>query len=440
MVKAIILYKRTVTFHQFSSLLCKGGSLMKKLIVLFMVFGFITILAACGGKEEAAGASMKIADEVEYGETDYRKIAEANNTLGMKLLKDLSHREDGNIFVSPTSLYMALAMVYNGAGGVTKEEIAKVLQAEGLSPEEMNEANASLIAKLASDSGAIELNIANSIWAKDNYKYLESFRESSQDYFNAEVETMGPGSAEAINDWVKEETNGKIEGMVDSPLPGDLVAILLNAIYFNGTWQFSFIEELTEEQPFYPSDGSTTEVPLMNLQEELAYLETDEFQAVALPYGEGEMSMHVFLPAENSSLDEFKSSMDEETWSEWMEKFEWKDGKVSLPKFELEYEVNLNETLYDLGMETAFSNADLSKMFEESNDLFISEVKQKSFVNVSEEGTEAAAVTSVAVAETSAPAHVEPPFEFIVNRPFFFTVTDEETGVILFMGSIEKPL
>ncbi|WP_052131569.1 serpin family protein [Planococcus sp. CAU13] len=416
---------------------------MKKLTQLFIALGFTTLIAGCGSTEEKAGASMKIADGVEYGETDYKQIAEANNILGMKLLKDLSAREDGNIFVSPTSLYMALAMVYNGADGVTKEEIAKVLETEGLSPDDMNRANASLIAKLASDSGAIELNIANSIWAKDSYQYLQSFRESSQDYFNAEVETMDitdPASAKAINEWVDKETNGRIDKMVESPLSEDLAVILLNAIYFNGTWQYTFIEKMTEEQPFYPSDGSTTEVPLMVLEEELAYMETDQFQAVALPYGEGEMNMHVFLPAENSSLDEFKSSLDNETWSDWMKNFESREGLVKLPKFELEYEVNLNETLQDFGMETAFNYVDLSRMFETSNDLFISEVKQKTFVNVSEEGTEAAAVTSVAVDTESATADEEPPFELIVNRPFFFAITDEETGVILFMGSIENPV
>lgn len=419
---------------------------MKKLTQSFIVMGLLTGVAGCGmGQDEAetdkaGSASLKIAEHVEYGEMDYELIVDANNVLGMKMLKDLSAREDGNLFVSPTSLYMALAMVYNGADGITKDEIAKVLEAEGLAPEEMNKANASLIAKLRSNSDDIEMNIANSIWAKDSYQYLDSFRESSQDYFNAEVETMSPASAEAINDWVKEETNGRINKMVESPLPGDLAAILLNAIYFNGAWHHPFSEELTEEQPFYLSNGSAIEVPLMTLEEEFAYMENDKFQAVTLLYGEGEMSMQVFLPTENSSLNEFKSSMNEETWSEWTAKFEWKDGKVSLPKFELEYEVNLNETLQDLGMETAFSSVDLSRMFEASNNLFISEVKQKSFVSVSEEGTEAAAVTSVAVGETSAPPEEETPFEFIVNRPFFFTITDEETGVILFMGSIENPL
>ncbi|MFD1032586.1 serpin family protein [Metaplanococcus flavidus] len=413
---------------------------MKKLIQLLIVTGLLTAVSGCGIMQDQDQASMKIADHVEYGETDYELIAEANNILGMKLLKDLSAKEDGNIFVSPTSLYMALAMVYNGAEGATKDEIAKVLEAEGLAPEEMNKANASLVTKLASDTEDIELNIANSIWAKEGYTFRESFTESSQDYYNARLETIDitdPASADAINDWVSDATNERIDKMAESPLPGNLVAMLLNAIYFNGAWQYPFPEDATVERPFHLEDGSTAQVPLMSLNEQLSYLETDNFQAVSLPYGEGEMNMHVFLPAETSSLDEFKASMNEEEWAGWMAGFESNLGTVMLPKFELEYEVNLNDTLQELGMETAFSSADLSKMFETSSGLLISEVKQKSFINVSEEGTEAAAVTSIGV-DTSGPA--EPPFELIVDRPFFFAITDEETGVILFMGSIENPV
>ncbi len=425
---------------------------MKKWMSSLIVLGLLTGTAGCGTVEDTADtvdkadsdekgtATMTIADGVEYGETDYELIAEANNVLGMKLLKDLSAREEGNIFVSPTSLYMALAMVYNGADGVTKEEIAEVLEAQGLAPEEMNKANASLVSKLASDSEDIELNIANSIWVREDYTFLDSFRESSQDYYNARIEAMDvtdPESAEAINDWVSEATNDKIKKMVESPMSGDLVALLLNAIYFNGAWQFPFSEQATEQQPFQLEDGSTAEVPLMSLYAELPYMETENFQAVSLPYGEGEMNMHVFLPAETSSLDEFKASLSKENWAEWMTAFESRQGAVMLPKFELEYEVILNDTLKDLGMETAFSSVDLSNMFETSGGLFISEVKQKSFINVSEKGTEAAAVTSIAVEESAA---AEPPFEVKVNRPFFFAITDEETGVILFMGSIENPL
>ncbi|WP_088005515.1 serpin family protein [Indiicoccus explosivorum] len=397
----------------------------------------IVLLSGCGTAEEPG--TSEISERAEFGETDYELIAEANNVLGMKVMGDLTEREEGNIFISPVSLYMALAMVYNGADGVTKTEIGNVLEAEGVSAEDMNRANASLMAALQSDSEDIRLEFANSIWVKDSYSFLDSFTESSRDYYRAEIESIDvtdPESAERINSWVAEATNGKIEDMVSKPLPGNLVALLLNAVYFKGDWQYPFIRELTEEKPFSTA-GGTVQVPLMERQAEFPYFETEAFQAVSLPYGKGEMSMEVFLPSENSSLEKFQASLTEEKWDEWMSAFQKKQGTVLLPKFQLEYEKVLNETLQRLGMATAFSSVDLSNMFEDSEGLFISEVKQKTFIDVNETGTEAAAATSVAVAE-SAPA--EPPFILEADRPFFLAITDKETGVILFMGAIENPV
>lgn len=421
---------------------------MKGIIVLFMAFGIITGIAGCGTPEGTANPketdntktnSMEISEHAEYGERDYELIVGGNNVLGMKLLKDLSARENGNIFVSPTSLYTALAMVYNGADGATKDEIANVLEVDNLPPEEMNRANASLISKLSSDSADINLNIANSIWVAEPYKLLQNFHESSETYYRAKIETIDmtdPVSSDLINTWVSDETNGKIKKMAEKPLAANMVAMLLNAVYFNGNWQLPFAEELTEEQAFYMAKDSTVQVPLMALQGELSYMETENFQAVSLPYGDGEMNMHVFLPAEDSSLAEFKTAMNEEKWAGWLTAFEPKLGTVMLPKFKMEYEVMLNDTLKSLGMQTAFSSVDLSNMFETSSGLFISEIIQKSYIDVSEKGTEAAASTSVAIAESTAD---EPSFEVKVNRPFFFAITDEETGAIVFMGSIENP-
>ncbi|WP_077588225.1 serpin family protein [Planococcus lenghuensis] len=410
---------------------------MKKWRQSLLILGLTAGMTGCGTTDSGPG-SMAISSGVDYGETDYELIADPNNELGVKLLADLSETETGNIFISPASLYMALAMLYNGADGVTQDEIAKVLEAEEITPEEMNRANASLMMELRSESDKIQLNVANSLWVKDNYQFEGAFIESSQDYYNAKIESIDvsdPASADAINNWVSEATNDKIEEMVPNPLPGNLVAILLNAIYFKGEWQHPFEQEATQLQPFKLTDGTSEQVPLMRLQAELPYFETESFQAVSLPYGDGEMSMHVFLPNETSSLEEFVSGLDAAAWSEWMEEFHPQEGTLGFPKFELEYEVILNETLEHLGMATAFSSVDLSRMLEESSGLSISEVKQKTYIKVNEEGTEAAAATSIAV-EESAPAD---PFSMEVNRPFFFAITDRGTGVILFMGAIKNP-
>lgn len=410
---------------------------MRKTIKL-VILSLLLASSGCGSSTGKSSSSLRIAEGVEYGEKDYELITGPSNRLGFQLMEDLGKAEDGNMFISPLSLYMALSMVYNGSDGATKEEIAKVLGAEKIPPQKMNQANASLAMHLAGLPEEIELNIANSIWVKEDYRFLDSFSKSSRDYYNAEIEEIDvadPASAEKINDWVNGATNGKIKKMAAKPLSSNLVAMLLNAIYFKGDWQFPFDDELTQEQPFTRRDGSVVEVPLMNLQGRLPYLETPEFQAVSLPYGEGEMSLNIFLPAPGVELDELASGIMEEKWSEWTKSFQPNDGTLLLPKFKMEYEVILNDALSRLGMETAFLSADLSRMFEASSGLYISEVKQKTFIDVNEQGTEAAAATSVAVEES---ASVDL-FQMTVNRPFFYAITDTETGVILFMGTMEDP-
>jgi serpin B len=413
---------------------------MKRLFVFLLPITAVMLLAGCGEGEgdENPGSSIN-AD----GSGDYEEIVSANNELGFQLINKVEADENGNTFISPTSLSMALSMVYNGAEGTTKEEIASVLQAGNVDLEEWNEKNASLFSALQREGDQMELHIANSIWLQDQYHFQQEFAQNTSDYYAAQQEEINFQSGEAaqrINDWVESATNDKITDMVEEPLNPDLVAILINAIYFKGEWKHEFDESNTEDRPFYLSDGSTEEVPLMSLQEELPYIENDHFQAVALPYGDEEtMNMHVFLPKENADLEELRNELTNENWNGLTSQFQESKGTILLPKFELEYEIILNDTLKQLGMESAFnrSEADFSNMIEEEAPLWIDQVKQKTFIEVNEEGTEAAAATSIEMETTSAPANE--PFYMEVNRPFFFTITDEETGSILFMGEISNP-
>lgn len=409
---------------------------VKKVIVpLLLVSFFVT---GCGTDKHG---SLEISSHVDFGEEDYQKIVSANNQLGMNLLSVVEANEDGNTFISPTSLFMALSMVYNGADGKTKDEIAKVLQVEGIDGAELNQANASLMSLLHSDSKKIQLNVANSVWLNNQFHFQTDFAKKTRDYFNAEIQEMDildRQSSEMINDWVKQATNRKIEEMVEAPLDPNLVAILLNAIYFKGGWTYEFDKKQTEQRAFHLKDGTTKNLPLMTLNKELAYTENKSFQAVTLPYGDGEISMNVFLPKENTSLEEFEKSLTNENWKNWMSEFHERKGTIMLPTFQMEYEVKLNETLKKLGMNSAFErDANFTKMITEDKPLWISEVKQKTYLDVNEEGTEAAAVTSVEVVAVSAPA--DKPFHMEVNRPFFIVITDDETGTILFMGSISNP-
>lgn len=396
----------------------------------------ILLLTACSGN--SSGES-----DVHFSEDDYQKIVSSNNGLGFDLLEAIEPDESGNIFISPVSLFMALSMVYNGADGKTKEEIAAVLQAEGIEVDELNQANASLMSIMNDDSRQVQLDVGNSIWLNEQFHFQDDFAENSKNYFHAEIQEIDVDddkSADNINDWVKEATNDKISEIADAPLDSNMVAMLINAIYFQGTWTHTFDENETEDQAFHLDDGSTKDVPLMKLKEDLMYMENDDFQAVSLPYGDDEeMSMHLFLPREDSTIEDFQEKLTNEEWEKWKSEFQQQEGTVMLPKFQLEYEATLNESLEALGMRTAFDKdkANFEQMIEEDDPLWISEVKQKTFIDVNEEGTEAAGATSVEVGTTS--ATLDEPFEMEVNRPFFFAITDDETEAILFMGTILNP-
>ena len=398
------------------------------------------MITGCGKGKDQNG--LQISDNVDFGDTDYEKITDSNNQLGFTVLSEAEPNKDGNIFISPTSLFMALSMVYNGADGVTKDEMAKVLQVEGIEANELNQANASLMNLFHSSSEKVQLNIANSIWLNENYHFQDEFAQNNRDYFNAEIQEIDIYDSESpkmINQWVKEKTNGKIEEIVDSPLDPDLVTVLINAIYFKGDWKYEFDESQTEDRMFYLKDGSTKDVPLMRLEEKLAYMENEALQAVSLPYGEeNEMSMNIILPKENMDIEEFQTMLTYENWQKWTSEFQVKEGTLLLPKFQLEYEATLNDMLKKLGMTTAFAKgANFGKMIQEGDPLWISQVKQKTYLDVNEKGTEAAAATSVEiVTESFSP---EGPFRMEVNRPFVIAITENRSNTILFLGEINNP-
>lgn len=414
--------------------------LKRKIIGLLLLAGLLVIATACGTVSNSGGVNNS--KGVSFGDEEYKQIIAPNNALGFKLLPEIEADENGNTFISPTSLFMALSMLYNGADGMTKEEIAEVLEIEGLAVEALNGANASLLSMLQKESNHIQLDVANSIWINEKFHFQEAFAQNNENYFQAAIEEieLSDDSVDMINNWVKNATHGKIKDIVEAPLNPDLVAFLINAIYFKGDWLYEFNEEETEDADFSLTDGTTKKVPLMALREELAYMENDAFQAVKLPYGDGEMNMQVFLPKEDSDLAAFQKTITAENWLAWQESFETREGTVYLPKFQLDYEIELNDVLLELGMTSAFDKtANLSKMIQEPNPILVSEVRQKTFLEVNEKGTEAAAATVIEVVEESASITEELPFHMEVNRPFFIMITDEETGMILFMGTIENP-
>lgn len=420
----------------------------RMLVVLVIIMSTMFLLSSCGQakekKENADDKEMVIPSSVEFHDEDAHAISEPQNELGFKLLPKINSSDTDaiNMFISPTSLFMALSMAYNGADGETKNEMAGTLNLDDMSLDELNRANAAFMTRLH-DKLSVDLTIANSLWLNDRFSLEAPFQKQMTDYFNAEIEEIDiqdPTSAEHINDWVKDATNGKITDMVEPPLDSDLVAFLINAIYFNGDWHHEFNSDLTEPRDFHTVDGAK-ELPFMHLEANLNYMENDMFQVVELPYQNEEMSMHIVLPKESSSLETFYEAMSQDQWQKWMDELTEREGHLMLPKFELEYEITLNDALKALGMKKAFSSeeASFSNMAEGDVPIFIYEVKQKSYLNISEEGTEAAAATSIEMRTESYSPTDTPPFQMVVDRPFFFTITDNETNAILFMGTIFDP-
>ncbi|WNZ48132.1 serpin family protein [Leptolyngbya boryana CZ1] len=366
------------------------------------------------------------------------KLVAANTKFGFKLFSEILKKDSQkNVFVSPSSVAIALSMTYNGANGNTKQAMANALQFQGMTLEELNNSQRNLMANLTQVDPKVKLSIANSLWAKEGIAFNLNFLQQNEKFYDAKVKTLDfkrPTASDEINGWVKENTNGKIEKIVDRITP-EHVMFLINAIYFKGAWSNEFDQKNTENRPFSLTNGTKKQVPLMKRQGEYRYSETDQFQAISLPYGNGRMSMYVFLP--KSNLAAFQKSLTAENWQTWMKQFSSREGQIQLPRFKMDYEVDLKTALSALGMGVAFQDAaDFSNLSKATTK--IDEVKHKTFVEVNEEGTEAAAVTSVGVVATSARIQEEP-FKMIVDRPFFCAIRDNQTGEILFMGSIVNP-
>jgi serpin B len=365
------------------------------------------------------------------------------NQFGIKLLKQIIEQDQGkDVFISPVSVALALAMTYNGTDGTTQEAMAQVLGVEDLSWEALNHANNALHHTLEHVGSGVQLNIANSLWARKGISFKPEFLQANESYYEAEVTVLNfadPKVPSIINAWVNQKTQEKIEKIVDSVNPATIL-FLINAIYFKGEWTDAFDEARTIEKPFTLVNGRQKQHPMMSRFGRYFYCQGEGFQAVILPYGDRNISMYVFLPDEESSLENFLGQLSPENWIEWVTQFEEAIGLIVLPRFRLEYGKTLNHALMALGMEVAFDGekANFSRMCPIPPNVCIGEVKHKTFVDVNEEGTEAAAVTSVTMVATS----IRPPdkeFRMIVNRPFFLAISDNRSGLILFMGIVMEP-
>lgn len=374
--------------------------------------------------------------------TDPQKLVAANNAFAFDLMNQLVQAQpDANTFISPYSVSSALQMTANGAAGETRAEMQQALRTAGMSAGALNGAFADLDRQFAARQDVI-LNLANGLWVQKNYRLKPAFVADNRKFFQAElaeVDFNEPQSAQTINDWADQKTQGKINKVVQFPFPPLTRLILANAIYFKGKWVKAFEKGATMPRDFHLASGQTKRTPMMTQEGQFAYQETDGFQMVKLPY-KGGLQMELYLPQTSSSPQKFIAGIAAKgNWQRIQKGFNRREGSVTLPKFKMKYEVRLNDPLEALGMKNAFGGqADFSGIADEP--LYISEVKQKSYVDVNEEGTEAAAVTTVAV---RAAAVMRPPpdrFTMVLDRPFFFVISDVETGSILFMGVMNEPI
>jgi len=366
------------------------------------------------------------------------KVSEKFATNFFKLA---AKKPDSNIVVSPYSVSTALSMAYNGAGSKTKTEMQNVLDYTGLSDEAVNQQNSSLYKSLMQVNPSSELTVANAMFANKNFEFVKAFMDSNQKYYGAKLETLDfadLSTVNKINNWVKDNTKSKIPSILDKVAP-DAVLYLVNAVYFKGVWLDEFKKDETQPVDFKLSNGSKKTVEMMNRSAKMSYFAGNNFQAVMLPYKDKRLQMCIFLPDKKSNITAFINSLTSESWSEWREQFRKEEGHLGLPRFKVEYKTELSEVLKAAGMPCAFEDncADFKKMIEQN--AMISRVLHKTYLEVNEKGTEAAAATAIEMSVTSAPMNPKPPFEMICDRPFVVAIRDEKTNAILFVGAIVDP-
>jgi serine protease inhibitor len=402
----------------------------KQLCLIVAIIMMVSIFAGCSGSVLPFGNSTFDRDKIST------ETVQGNSQFAFDIFKQLDKEDEKqNIFISPLSISTALTMTYQGAGTTTKEAMAKALGYSGIDDETLNETYKNLIRFLKQLDKKVELNISNSIWVREGESIKEDFLSVNKDIFNAPVTTLDfskENAADQINNWISDSTKKKIEKMVDSPIPANIVMYLINAIYFKGDWAKQFDKEHSFDAQFHAGDGSTRQVMMMSRNGKVEYGQGDGFKAVRLPYGSGKISMYCILPEETVSINEFIASLDAEKWNIIKNSISERDQvQLQLPRFKLEYGIkNLNDSLTALGMGEAFTDAaDFSGIRE---DICISRVLHKAVIEVNEEGSEAAAATVVEIRETAA---VEP-LTFIADRPFVFIISDDDTGTILFMGKL----
>lgn len=377
-------------------------------------------------------------------QTNERILVQDNSAFAMGLYQKL-RTSDGNMFFSPYSISTALAMTYAGARGNTEKEMAKVLRFS-LDQENLHSAFAQVESRLnkLQKTGNIKLSVANSLWPQQDYKFLDEYLSLAKKHYGVSITPLDykracEAARKMINKWVEDKTQNKIKDLIQ---PGILNAltrlVLVNAIYFKGNWESQFKADKTKVAPFHISSKKSVQAPMMTQKQKFRYADLGSFKMLKLPYVGNEMSMIVLLPKETDGLKQLEADLSVENLKRWKSRLSKRDVLVFLPKFKMTSMFRLDKTLASMGMVDAFnvSKANFAGMDGRPDWLYIGAVLHKAFVDVNEEGTEAAAATAVVMTMTAMPA---PPPTFRADHPFVFLIHENRTGSILFMGRVTDP-
>ena len=412
---------------------------------------FVLVVAAV-----AASGGLAAENAAKSAETGERLIVEGNNVFALELYTKL-RSQGGNLFVSPYSISTALAMAQAGARGRTASQMAQVLhfstssgETEESSPSRLDQRQvASAYGRIIKDlnkrgqKGAYTLTVANALWGQKGFGFLKEYLELVRTDFGGQLTEVdfaraSEAARKTINTWVEKQTKGKIKDLIPAGALDSMTRLVLtNAIYFKGNWARQFKKDQTQDAPFTLIGGRTIQVPMMNQTAEFGYMETDTLQGLELPYVDKELSMIIVLPKEKDGLSRLEETLTSEALSQWLARLFSREVVVSVPKFKVTTQFSLASVLQSMGMTDAFSDsADFSGM-DGKKDLFISAVIHKAYVDVNEEGTEAAAATGIVMKLTSVGPSEIPLFR--ADHPFLFLIRDNKSGGILFMGRVMDP-
>lgn len=370
-----------------------------------------------------------------------REKAEADNRFALNVFLEISRLQGTNAFFSPISLNMALGTLYNGSSGDTRTEMNQIWGITNFSESELNDYYRTINRRLLEADPFTDIAIANSIWYRSGFSMKEGFIEASKNYFDADVQALDfndSNAANIINNWCADKTRGRINHIAATPMSGDMMMFLANAIYFKSKWQMEkrFRKEQTKADDFTQSDGKILRVEMMEQTTSLPYYSDSYLQCVELPYGNGAYSMIAVLPPDNENISQLIQYLSSAHWERIVNKMKSERVWLKLPRLRIECDIPFNQPLKNVGMQEIFNGG----FIHLSDDAFhVSDIRQKAFIEVNEEGTEVAAVTSMMIVGYGVMRNPNEPVRFFANRPFILLVREKSSGVIIFIGRIDEP-